>query len=149
MHGIRSTYQEILRQNRLAQFVILISFFLTFVTVRIITYLQKAGLLPNQMGPLHIHHMVPGIILVLVTGYIGLSFWEDVRTRITTALLFGIGAALTIDEFALWLFLKDVYWEKEGRLSVDAAIITIAILLFLFLLNDVHRKRKQRHLKHH
>ena len=54
-----------------------------------------------------------GIILVLISGYIGIAFWPVHRLRALMAVLFGIGAALTIDEFALWLYLKDVYWEKQ------------------------------------
>lgn len=54
------------------------------------------------------------------------------------AILFGIGAALTIDEFALWLYLKDVYWAKQGRDSVDAVIVAIIILSLTFLLSEIH-----------
>ena len=50
-------------------------------------------------------------------------------------MIFGIGAALTLDEFALWLNLRDVYWEREGRLSVDAVIITVT-LLAKFVIGD-------------
>ena len=54
------------------------------------------------------------------------------------AVLFGIGAALTIDEFALWLYLDDVYWEKEGRYSVDAIIIVALILTITFILGEAY-----------
>ena len=65
------------------------------------------------MGGLHLHHLVPGIILVIVTGY--LSNAVHLRAaRTTVAIFFGIGAALTLDEFALWLHLKDVYWTGRG-----------------------------------
>lgn len=57
------------------------------------------------------------------------------------AILFGIGAALTIDEFALWLYLDDVYWEKQGRISIDAFII-LAILLFIgYSVSEVYQHR--------
>jgi len=82
--------------------------------------------------------MVPGIILLLISGYIGISFWSHNRLRLLVAVLFGIGAALTLDEFALWLFLKDVYWAKQGRDSVDAVIIGILLLTLSFLLSEVH-----------
>ena len=73
-------------------------------------------------GDLHIHHLVWGIVLMLVAGFISLtpidSPWREI-----VAVLFGIGAGLTLDEFALWLRLRDVYWAEEGRQSVDAVII--------------------------
>jgi hypothetical protein len=78
-------------------------------------------------GGLHIHHLVWGIVTVLVTGFITFAvqpngFWIDLL-----AVLFGIGAGLTLDEFALWLNLKDVYWAKEGRTSIDAVIVAAAV----------------------
>ncbi len=57
------------------------------------------------------------------------------------SVLFGVGAALTIDEFALWLFLRDVYWEAQGRTSVDAVIITIVILTIAFIISEIHDHR--------
>src|SRR3954449_12328167 len=73
-------------------------------------------------GDLHIHHLVWGIVLMLVAGFISLtpidSPWREI-----VAVLFGIGAGLTLDEFALWLRLKDVYWAEQGRQSIDAVII--------------------------
>jgi hypothetical protein len=123
-----------LEAHQTVQLWVLVSFLLTFGIVRAITHLQKAGLLPNQTGDgLHIHHLVPGIILLLVSGYLGLAAWSHPRGRLVAAILFGIGAALTIDEFALWLFLEDVYWAREGRDSIDAAII-VGVLLGLGVL---------------
>jgi hypothetical protein len=54
------------------------------------------------------------------------------------AVLFGIGAALTIDEFALWLYLRDVYWAKQGRDSIDAFIFVIIIFSIAFLISEIH-----------
>jgi hypothetical protein len=78
-------------------------------------------------GGLHIHHLVWGIVTVLLTGFITFAvqpegFWFDLL-----AVLFGIGAGLTLDEFALWLHLEDVYWAREGRSSIDAVIVAAAI----------------------
>lgn len=137
------------RKNGLSQFLILISFLFTFVIVRIITHLQKAHILPDQSGTLHIHHMVPGIILLLLSGFIGISFWHKEKLRYITATAFGIGAALTLDEFSLWLFLQNVYWAKQGRDSVDA-IITVTILLIISLLFteiDIIKYFKQKNRK--
>jgi hypothetical protein len=79
--------------------------------VRLITHTIRAGGGPWRnvtVGQTHIHHMVPGILLVLITGYLSnaISFRSG---RTTVAVFFGVGAALTLDEFALWLHLRDVY----------------------------------------
>jgi len=125
--------------KRLSQFLILVSFLITFGIVRIITHLQKLDILPNQHNDIfHIHHLVPGIILLLVSGYIGISFWSVHKLRVLMAVLFGIGAALTIDEFALWLYLRDVYWERQGRDSVDAIIFVLLIISIVLLISEVH-----------
>lgn len=124
--------------KRLSQFLILVSFLITFGIIRAITYLQKLDILPNQHNDiLHIHHLVPGIILLLVSGYIGISFWSVHKLRVLMAVLFGIGAALTIDEFALWLYLRDVYWERQGRDSVDAIIFVLLIISIVLLISEV------------
>jgi chromate transport protein ChrA len=125
--------------KRLSQFFILISFLITFAFVRTITHLQKLNILPNQHNDiLHIHHLVPGIILLLVSGYIGISFWSVQKLRAFIAVLFGMGAALTIDEFALWIYLRDVYWTKQGRDSVDAIIIVILIITIILFVSEAH-----------
>ena len=76
-----------------------------------------------SVGGTHVHHLVWGICALLIFGYIGVvttpgSPWHEI-----VAVLFAIGTGLTLDEFALWLELKDVYWEKDGRKSIDAMII--------------------------
>lgn len=129
--------KRIQKSPGLPQFLVLVSFLITFGIVRAITHLQRAGLLPNQHGALHIHHLVPGIFLLLISGYIGISFWTNARLRSLTAILFGVGAALTIDEFALWLYLQDVYWEKQGRDSVDAFIIIAVLLGIGYLISEM------------
>lgn len=75
------------------------------------------------IGGVHIHHQVWGILLVLVVGLLEFRFdptppWQEVL-----ATLFGAGAALALDEFALWLHLEDVYWTEEGRKSIDAVMV--------------------------
>ena len=119
------------RRERL--FLASVAFLLTFATVRGITYLIRTGNGPFHnvtAGTLHIHHLVWGILLLIAVGYVWLlevgvgSSW----VAGLTALAFGVGAALTLDEFALWLNLKDVYWERQGRVSVDAVLIFAALL---------------------
>jgi hypothetical protein len=104
----------------------LLAFLVTFGLVRAITHMIRRG---SKWWPgnlevkgMHIHHLVWGILLLIVVGYLGVvlepaSPWHEVL-----AILFGVGAALTLDEFALWLNLRDVYWSHEGRRSIDAVI---------------------------
>jgi hypothetical protein len=71
----------------------------------------------------HLHHLVFGIIAMMAAGSLGfLSFGRSPATEICAA-FFGIGAGLTIDEFALWVHLEDVYWAEEGRSSIDAVVL--------------------------
>ncbi len=126
---IRAHYRAQIRETgREARFLIALAFLITFGIVRFITYAIRYHWLPFlhdnvTKGGLHIHHMVYGIFLILIAGYLALAFPEKQGKRlIALALLYGIGAALTLDEFALWLNLQDVYWAKQGRESVDVAI---------------------------
>jgi hypothetical protein len=142
---------RIVRGNSFPQLLILISFLFTFGLARLVTHLQKAGIVPNQTGIRHIHHLVPGIILLIISGYCGISYWHKSKVRLVLSILFGIGAALTIDEFALWLYLKDVYWARQGRDSIDAIIFAIVILLISFTVSEIynhyHIKKVYRLLK--
>ena len=138
LNGFKSIIRRITNSKRLAQILVLLSFLITFAIVRSITHLQRLEILPNQRGLLHIHHLVPGIFLLIISGYIGISFWATDRIRHFMAVLFGIGAALTIDEFALWLYLKDVYWLKQGRDSIDAIIYAVIILSIIFVISEIH-----------
>ncbi|HEY8674017.1 MAG TPA: hypothetical protein VIM76_09715 [Candidatus Dormibacteraeota bacterium] len=73
--------------------------------------------------------MIPGLVLLLLSGLLDLS-GRAVRTR---AVLFGVGAALVLDEFALILNLADVYWQPRGRESIDAIVIMAAVLVIVAL----------------
>ncbi len=136
----KHTFAKIRKSQRLSQLLILVSFLITFGVTRLVTHLQRDGILPIHLffGDLHIHHLVPGIILLILSGYFGIAFWSNDRTRQFMAVLFGIGAALTIDEFALWLYLKDVYFERQGRDSIDAVIIFVILISIAYLLTVVH-----------
>jgi hypothetical protein len=142
LNFLKSIINRIYESKRVAQILILLSFLITFAIIRIVTHLQKLNIFPNQNGLLHIHHLVPGILLLILSGYVGISFWATDKIRHLMAILFGIGAALAIDEFALWLYLKDVYWEKQGRDSIDAIIYTIIILSIIFVISEVHDHRQ-------
>jgi hypothetical protein len=94
---------------------------------------QRSGLGDIYIGGVHIHHQVWGILLVLATGLLEFRYnphspWEEVL-----AALFGAGAALTLDEFALWFHLDDVYWTKSGRQSIDAILVGGALGAVLLL----------------
>jgi hypothetical protein len=105
------------------------SFFVTFATVRGITHAIRAERGPFRNitpGGRHIHHMTFGIVGLLVVGYLWLMEIGVVEGRLAsraTALAYGSGAALTLDEFALWLNLEDDYWTSQGRESIDAVVL--------------------------
>jgi hypothetical protein len=131
--GLAATYQrEIVVAGKEAQLVVLVSFLVTFAIVRFITHSirdQRFRRLFHNVSTksgTHLHHLVPGIFLLLISGYIGIAVAPSTH-RSLWAVLFGIGAALTLDEFALWLHLADDYWNKEGRASVDAVVIAATI----------------------
>jgi hypothetical protein len=112
---------------------LIVTFVLTRINVRLIR--AKIGWFRNlNVGEMHIHHVVFGVVLTLLGGVSGLIMSGiSVGWYAVTAGVFGIGAALILDEFALILHLRDVYWEEEGRASVDAVFIAIAITGLLLL----------------
>jgi hypothetical protein len=117
------------RRERL--FLASLGFLLTFAGVRVITHLIRAGVGPFHnvsSGGLHIHHLVWGILLLLVVGYVWLIEQGNGSNWLASvsAIAYGVGAALTLDEFALWLNLQDVYWTGPGRVSIDAVVIFAA-----------------------
>jgi hypothetical protein len=123
------------RRERL--FLSSIAFYVAFVAVRGITHAIRAGMGPFHdvsEGGVHLHHLVWGILLLLGVGYLWLlriGTGDEGGSRALsrlTAILYGTGAALTLDEFALWLRLRDVYWTREGRESVDAVVLFGALL---------------------
>jgi hypothetical protein len=115
----------------------LLTFLLAFGFIRLSTHMIRAQVSwwPGnlEVKGTHIHHLVWGILTILVVGYAGIAFAPDDGWREVLAVLFGVGAALTLDEFALWLNLKDVYWEREGRRSIDAVIIAAALAAMVIL----------------
>ena len=118
------------RRERL--FLSSVSFFATFAATRGITHAIKAGVGPFHNiseGGTHIHHSTFGILGLLGIGYlwtyqvgVGVGQCRRWPSRASAA-TYGIAAALTLDEFALWLDLHDDYWDKQGRKSIDAVAI--------------------------
>lgn len=115
-------------------FLASLGFLLTFGIVRVVTLMIRMGVGPfhnvTTNGGLHIHHLVWGILILLLVGYVWLIEKAVGSSLVAslTAIAYGVGAALTLDEFALWLNLQDVYWESAGRQSVDAVIIFASLL---------------------
>ncbi|MGB8477659.1 MAG: hypothetical protein WCE63_02310 [Acidobacteriaceae bacterium] len=119
-------------------FVASVSFFITFLGVRLLVASITHHIGPFgyvQVGGRHIHHLVWGILLLLLTGYADLTevgLGDTSLSILMSRLLsigYGMGAALTLDEFALWLNLDPMaYWSREGRESIDAVILFGALL---------------------
>jgi hypothetical protein len=115
-----------------AGLIVLASLLLSFLLIRVSTRLMRSpkvtwwpGSIKTE-GGLHVHHLVFGIVLMLLCGFLLALQLGSPWTEIMAA-GFGIGAGLTLDEYALWLSLEDVYWAEEGRRSVDAVIIATIV----------------------
>lgn len=129
--------EQIAERPRRRLFVASVSFFLTFAIVRGIVFCIRHDIPPFHYVILegrHIHHLVFGILILLGVGYGWLcevgsgSDSSSIFASSLMSLLYGLGAALTLDEFALWLNLKDVYFVREGRSSIDAVILFGSLL---------------------
>src|ERR1700730_1503105 len=113
-------------------FLAAIGFFVVFAVARSLAYVNFHKIGPFHdiyIGGRHIHHLVWGILILLGVGFgwlqgIGVGGQDSslVASRLMS-FLYGAGAALTLDEFALWLNLEDVYWAREGRASIDAIVL--------------------------
>jgi hypothetical protein len=130
--------REIQVPGKEVHFLILVAFVCSFGFIRGSAHMIRAqvswwpGNVETKSGT-HIHHMFWGILLLLVMGYIGLA-WDPPSPWIEfVAIGFGIGMGLTMDEFALWLNLQDVYWAPKGRQSIDAVIVTTTLLVIALL----------------
>ena len=134
----RRHFADDTRRERL--FLSSVAFFTTFAATRGITHAIRRGVGPFRNVGLrgrHVHHLVFGISGLLGSGYLWLvqigtgeadgHEQDDVLSKLTSV-MYGSAAAITLDEFALWLNLKDVYWAREGRESVDAVVLFGAAL---------------------
>jgi hypothetical protein len=112
-----------------AGFILLGSFLASFLFIRTSARLirnPKITWWPGSVetkGGLHLHHLVWGIVLILLSGFLNFVLAPRSPGSEILAALFGIGAGLTLDEFALWVHLEDVYWSREGRSSIDAVVV--------------------------
>jgi hypothetical protein len=112
------------------------AYVVTFLVTRLITRAIREGRGPfrdTSVGGVHLHHEVYGIFLLLITGTLVLTYRPEEPWLYVLAALFGAGAALTLDEFALWLHLEDVYWSREGRSSIDAVLLAFVVGALLLL----------------
>ena len=108
---------------------ILVTFLITRTVTRMIRSGRGAGAgLGNvQIAGNHVHHQVFGILIIIGTGIVLVSATPHGAALSVAAAVFGVGVGLTVDEFALWLHLRDVYWTSEGRISVDAIFCVLVI----------------------
>ena len=108
---------------------ILVTFLLTRTATRLIRSGSgaTAGLRNVRIGGHHVHHQVFGILIIIGTGIVLVSKMPRGMALAATAAVFGVGVGLTVDEFALWLHLEDVYWTDRGRKSVDAIFCVLVI----------------------
>lgn len=127
-------------------------FLVTFAIVRGLAWSIHNNIGPFhnvEMGGRHIHHMVWGILLLLLTGFAWVlevgSGTGEVSAFLgrLTAILYGAGAAMTLDEFALWLNLEDVYWAREGRESIEAAMAFFVLCVMAYIIAKAESKRRK------
>ncbi|MFI5985650.1 hypothetical protein ACIQWR_28765 [Streptomyces sp. NPDC098789] len=124
-------YRNIVEPGKLPLFLALLSFVLSFLVTRTITRLIRAGRGPFKNitpGGVHVHHVVPGVVLTIIGGFGAVGSGRHGVGALISAVLFGLGAGLVLDEFALVLHLDDVYWSEQGRKSVEIVVLTAALV---------------------
>jgi hypothetical protein len=116
-----------------AGFIVLGAFLVSFLFIRTSARMIRSpkftwwpGSVTTDSG-LHLHHLVWGIVLLLLSGFLNFALEPAGTWLYVLAAGFGIGAGLTLDEFALWVHLEDVYWSEEGRSSLDAVVVATLI----------------------
>ncbi|MFF1815120.1 hypothetical protein ACFVXW_39555 [Streptomyces sp. NPDC058251] len=131
-------YRNIIEPGKLPMLLSLASFVVTSLATRTITRLIRAGRGPfgniSQAG-LHIHHVVPGVVLVVIGGFGAVGSGQHGVASAVCAVVFGIGVGLVLDEFALIVHIDDVYWSEQGRKSVEVVVLAAALAVnFLLVL---------------
>jgi hypothetical protein len=119
-------------RGREAAALVLVALLVSFLFIRTSARLMRSPKVPwwpgsVEAGGLHVHHLVFGIVLLILCGFLTFALEPEKAGLYALAVLFGVGAGLTLDEFALWLHLEDVYWSTEGRSSVDAVVIAVLV----------------------
>ncbi|MFF9397619.1 hypothetical protein [Streptomyces sp. NPDC014744] len=126
--------RNIIEPGKLPLLLALAAFVLTFAVTRVVTRMIRAGKGPFRNitpGGLHVHHVVPGVVLSVVGGFGAVASGRHGISAAVCAVVFGTGAGLVLDEFALILHLDDVYWTEEGRQSVEVVVLTAALVLLV------------------
>jgi hypothetical protein len=134
----RAYDKEIQVPGKELAFLILVAFLCSFGFIRTSAHMIRAQVSwwPGNVetkGGTHVHHLVWGILLLIVAGYLGIAIADVSPWLELLAVLFGVGMGLTLDEFALWLNLQDVYWSEKGRQSIDAVIVAATLLVIALL----------------
>jgi hypothetical protein len=130
---------QLVAHDRQWLFLVLAGFVVSFGFIRLSTRLMRSPKVPWWPGSVvsdsgvHVHHLVFGIVLMMVAGSLSFAAFATSPWYEIFAFLFGVGIGLTIDEFALWVYLDDVYWAKEGRSSIDATLIVVAVLILVLI----------------
>jgi hypothetical protein len=130
---------QIVAEEKQGLFFVLLGFLLSFAFIRMSTRLMRSPKVPWWPGSVvsesgvHLHHLVFGIVTMMIAGAVGFTVLGDSPYAEICAFAFGVGAGLTIDEFALWVYLEDVYWSEEGRVSIDATVIAAAMMGLVLL----------------
>ena len=136
---ISDFWDDLVASDRQWLFLVLLGLVLSFGFIRMSTRLMRSPRVPWWPGSIvsdggvHVHHLVFGIVLMMLAGTISFAGFAVSPIYEICAFLFGVGIGLTIDEFALWVHLEDVYWAKEGRASVDAAVFAVCLLGLVIL----------------
>ncbi|MFC4498936.1 MULTISPECIES: hypothetical protein [Streptomyces] len=129
--------RNIVEPGKIPLLLALTAFVLTFLITRVITRLIRAGKGPfgniSSAGGVHIHHVVPGVVLTVAGGFGAVASGRHGFGSGAFAIVFGIGTGLVLDEFALILHLDDVYWTEAGRKSVEAVVLTAALVGLLLV----------------
>jgi len=132
-------WDQLVEHGEQGLFLVFVGFILSFAFIRMSTRLMRSPKVPWWPGSVvsesgvHVHHLVFGIVTMMVAATVGFAALGATPLTEICALAFGVGAGLTIDEFALWVYLDDVYWAEEGRSSIDATVIAAAGMILLLL----------------
>jgi hypothetical protein len=132
-------WNQLVERDEQGLFLVLAGFLLSFAFIRMSTRLMRSDRVPwwpgsvVSDGGVHLHHLVFGIVTMMIAGTLGFVALGHSPYAEICAFLFGVGGGLTIDEFALWVYLDDVYWAEQGRSSIDATVIAAAGMLLLLL----------------
>jgi hypothetical protein len=148
--AVRSAYHEELSPAQQSALLSWLAFTTSFAGLRALTYSIRAGRGPFRnvnVGGEHLHHYLWGIALLAGVGAVAVRGDEQHRRHPAVAISYGAGLALIVDEFALLLDLKDVYWARQGRISVDVGVGGTAMAGSYFaalpVLRRLRRERKQ------